>query len=65
MSGHKPWNELSERVRSDLERRVRIEQHERAIEAELTISQLRETRGSTQESIAENRRQTGSPRRLS
>ena len=49
MSGHKPWSEISAKVRSDPERRVRIEQREQAIEAELTISQLREARGATQE----------------
>ena len=53
MSGHKPWSEISEKVRADPERRARIEQREQAIEAELTISQLREARGATQESVAE------------
>lgn len=53
MSGHKPWSEISAKVRSDPERRARIEQREQAIEAELTISQLREARGATQESVAE------------
>ena len=62
MSGHKSWNEISEKLRSDPERRARIEQREQAIEAELTISQLREARGATQESVAENQRQIESPR---
>lgn len=53
MSGHKPWSEISEKVRADPERRARIEQREQAIEAELTISKLREARGATQESVAE------------
>jgi len=53
MSGHKPWSEFSDRLRADPERRARIEQREQAIEAELTISQLREARGATQENIAE------------
>ncbi|HVB74565.1 MAG TPA: XRE family transcriptional regulator [Ktedonobacteraceae bacterium] len=53
MSGHKPWSEISAKVRSDPERRARIEQREQAIEAELTISQLREAVGATQESVAE------------
>ncbi|MBV9228714.1 MAG: helix-turn-helix transcriptional regulator [Chloroflexi bacterium] len=53
MSGHKPWSEISTKVRADPERRARIEQREQAIEAELTISQLRKARGATQESIAE------------
>lgn len=65
MSGHKSWNEMSEKLRADLERRARIEQREQAIEAELTISQIREVRGATQENVAENRRQTGSSRCLS
>jgi DNA-binding transcriptional regulator YiaG len=53
MSGHKPWSEISKKVRSDPERRARIEQREQAIEAELTISQLRGSPGATQESVAE------------
>ena len=53
MSGHSSWNEISEKLRADPERRARIEQLEQAIEAELTISQLRESRGVTQENIAE------------
>ena len=53
MSGHRPWSEISEKVRADSERRVRIEQREQAIEAELTISQLRQALGATQESVAE------------
>lgn len=54
MSGHKPWSEISAKIRANLERRARIEQLEQAIAAELTISQLREARGVTQESVAEN-----------
>jgi DNA-binding XRE family transcriptional regulator len=53
MSGHKSWSEISEKLRADPERRARIEQREQAIEAELTISQLRESRGATQEDVAE------------
>jgi hypothetical protein len=53
MSGHKPWSEISAKMRADPERRARIEQREQAIEAELTISQLREARGATQENVAE------------
>lgn len=53
MSGHKPWSEISTKLRSDPERRARIEQREQAIEAELTISQLRAARGVTQEGVAE------------
>src|SRR2546422_6677046 len=53
MSGYKPWSEISAKVRADPERRARIEQHEQAIEADLTISQLREARGATQENVAE------------
>lgn len=53
MSGHKPWSEISAKVRANPERRARIEQREQAIEAELTISQLREARRATQESVAE------------
>ena len=53
MSGHKPWSEISAKLRADPERRTRIEQREQAIEAELTISQLRESRGVTQENVAE------------
>ncbi|HEU0000109.1 MAG TPA: hypothetical protein VFQ36_04380 [Ktedonobacteraceae bacterium] len=45
MSGHRPWSEISEKVRADPERRARIEQREQAIAADLTISQLREARG--------------------
>ena len=48
MSGHRPWNEMSKKMRADPERRARIEQREQTIEAELTISQLREARGATQ-----------------
>lgn len=53
MSGHRSWNEISKKLRADPERRTRIEQREQAIEAELTISQLRESRGVTQENVAE------------
>jgi DNA-binding transcriptional regulator YiaG len=53
MSGHKSWNEISSKVRADPERRAQIEQREQAIATGLTISQLRETRGTTQESVAE------------
>jgi predicted XRE-type DNA-binding protein len=53
MSGHKPWSEISAKLRADPERRARIEQREQAIEAELTISQLREARGATQGKVAE------------
>ncbi len=53
MSGHRSWNEISKKLREDPERRARIEQRERAIEAELTISQLREALGVTQENVAE------------
>ena len=53
MSGHKPWSEISAKMRADPERRARIEQREQAIKAELTISQLREARGATQENVAE------------
>src|SRR5690348_3458718 len=52
MSGHRKCEELSAQLRSDPERRARIEQGQQAIEAGLTISRLRETRGLTQENIA-------------
>ena len=48
MSGHKPWSEISEKLRADPERRARIEQREQAIEARLNISQMREVRGASQ-----------------
>ena len=60
MSGHKPWSEISAKLRADPERRARIEQREQTIEAELTISQLREARGATQESVAERMKVTQS-----
>jgi ribosome-binding protein aMBF1 (putative translation factor) len=60
MSGHKPWSEISTKLRADPERRARIEQREQAIEAGLTISQLREARGATQESVAERMKVTQS-----
>jgi hypothetical protein len=60
MSGHKPWSEISAKVRADPERRARIEQREQAIEAGLTISQLREALGATQESVAERMKVTQS-----
>ncbi len=53
MSGHKSWSKISTKVRADPERRAWIEQREQAIEGGLTISQLREARGATQESVAE------------
>src|SRR5438067_5209194 len=53
MSGHKPWNEIGAKLGADPERRARIEQGEQAIEAGLTISQLREARGATQGYVAE------------
>ena len=60
MSGHKSWSEISTKVRADPERRARIEQREQATEAGLTISQLREIRGATQESVAERMKVTQS-----
>ena len=60
MSRHKPWGEISAKLRADPERRARIEQREQAIEAELTISQLRAARDVTQEDIAERMRVTQS-----
>src|SRR5260370_40844393 len=53
MSGHKPWSEISAKVRADPERRARIEHRDQASAAELTISQLRGALGATQESVAE------------
>ena len=53
MSGHKPWNEIGAKLRADSERHARIEQGEQAIEAGLTISQLREARSATQGRVAE------------
>lgn len=53
MSRHRPWSKIRSKIRSDPERRMRIEQLEQAIAAELTISQLREARGATQEHVAE------------
>ena len=61
MSGHKPWNKISTKLRADPERRARIEQREQAIEAGLSVGQPSEAHGATQESVVENRRQTGSP----
>jgi|SRR5215467_7288305 len=60
MSGRKPWSQISTKLRADPERRARIEQREQAIEAGLTISQLREARGATQESVAERMKVTQS-----
>ena len=60
MSRHKSWSEISTKLRADPERRARIEQSEQAIEASLTISQLREARGATQESVAERKNVTQS-----
>jgi len=60
MSGHKSWSKISAKVRADPERRARIEQREQAIEAGLTISQLREALGATQESVAERMKVTQS-----
>ena len=60
MSGHKPWSEFTAKLRADPERRTRIEQREQAIEAELTIGQLREARGATQENVAERMNATQS-----
>ena len=53
MSGHKPWSEISSKLRSDPARRAQIEQGEQAIEIGLTISQLREARHATQGYVAE------------
>ena len=47
MSGHRKFEELSDQLRSDPERRARIEQGQQAIEVGLTISKLREARGLT------------------
>lgn len=53
MNGHKPWSDISAKLRADQERRVKIEQREQTIEVGLTINQLREARGTSQESVAE------------
>jgi hypothetical protein len=42
MSGHRPWREISEKLRADPERRARIERREWAIEEGLSIEQYRE-----------------------
>ena len=55
MSGHKPWNEISTKLRADPERRTRIEQREQVIEAELTFSQLHEAHDAPLSSVDENR----------
>jgi transcriptional regulator with XRE-family HTH domain len=52
MSGHRKFEELSDQLRSDPERRARIEQGQQAIETGLNISRLREARGLTQENVA-------------
>src|SRR5215470_5472050 len=38
MSGHKPWSEISAKVRADPERRARIEQREQATEEVICLT---------------------------
>ena len=52
MSGRKNYRELRERVRSDPERRKRIEEAGRAYDALLRLADLRESRGVTQTRLA-------------
>ena len=52
MSGRKNYRELRERVRSDPERRKRIEEISRAYDALLRLADLREARDVTQSRLA-------------
>ena len=53
MSGRKNYRELRERIRSDPERRKRIEEASRAYEVLLRLAELRESCGVTQTQLAE------------
>jgi len=53
MSGHKPWSEISAKIRANPERRARIEQLERAISVGLASSQPCGTQKPIQEEVAE------------
>lgn len=52
MSGRKNYRELRDRIRSDPERRKRIEEISKAYDVLLRLADLRESRGATQAELA-------------
>ncbi len=54
MTRTKPFAELAAHAKADARRRERIEEHKRAINLVLSLAELRETRGATQQQVAED-----------
>ncbi len=54
MTRTKPFAQLAAQAKADSRRRERIEEHKRAINLVLTLAELRETRGATQQQVAED-----------
>lgn len=52
MSGRHPWSKLQAAIDADPERRERVEREKRLMEDVLTLTELRQARGVTQESLA-------------
>lgn len=53
MSGHKPFKNLSDKLRSTPEGRAQVESQRRLTEAVIELTKLREARGATQRQIAD------------
>jgi len=53
MSGHLPFSELRDELRSDPQRAARVEEYRVAIENALALAQMRRSRGVTQKQLAE------------
>jgi DNA-binding XRE family transcriptional regulator len=53
MSGHHPWSTLQAAIDADPERRERVDLEKRLIADVQTLTELRQTRGMTQETLAE------------
>jgi DNA-binding Xre family transcriptional regulator len=53
MSGHKPFKQLSDKLRSTLEGRAQLESQRRLTDAIVELTRLREARGATQQQIAD------------
>lgn len=54
MTKTKPFAELAARAKADARRRERIEEQKRAINLVLSLAELRESRGVTQQQVAED-----------
>lgn len=53
MSGHRPFSELRDKLRSDPAHAARVAEYKRAIENALALAEMRRSRGLTQKQLAE------------